>query len=258
MEAPGSATMAAAPWRTARSPRSAAAPWRPAIRANGSNGPSRNGAASGGDDGRFRAWPLQLLFHNISWYLAFEFDAIGTSEGLIRTLRVDRLVLHGHDGNVMRSQESQHERAMARLERLLHVCGGLWFGNDLTAQLAVMPEERTDAYDTLRFSCTPQVFQLIREEPNRFPPEHTAYSRPIPGHSSWSQGPLDTLAPNPATDSHPYPVELLLPRWTLESDWDLRTWLFRWGSGVRIEQPLALREQHLQQARGVVELYGDS
>ena len=24
-----------------------------------------------GDDGRFRAWPLQLLFHNISWYLAF-------------------------------------------------------------------------------------------------------------------------------------------------------------------------------------------
>lgn len=217
-----------------------------------------------GQDGSFRAWPLQLLFHNISWYLAFEFDAIGTSEGLIRTLRVDRLVLLGLDGNVMRSQESQHERAMARLERLLHVCGGLWFGTDIAAQLAVMPEEEkraattTDAYDTLRFSCTPQVFQLIREEPNRFPPEHTAYSRPIPGHSSWSQGPLDTLAPNAATDSHPYPVELLLPRWTLESDWDLRAWLFRWGSGVRIESPQALREQHLQQARGVVELYGDA
>jgi hypothetical protein len=113
-----------------------------------------------------------------------------------------------------------------------------------------------DYYDTLRFSCTPEVFQLIREEPNRFPMEHTAYSRPIPDHSSWSQGLLDTLAPNPATDSHPYPVELLLPRWTLESDWDLRTWLFRWGSGVRVESPQALREQHLQQARGVVELYG--
>jgi hypothetical protein len=105
--------------------------------------------------------PLLLLFHNISWYLAFEFDAIGTSEGLIRT---------------------------------------------------------------------PQVFQLIREEPNRFPPEHTAHSRPIPGHSSWSQGPLDTLGPNRATDSHPYPVELLLPRRRLEFDWDLRAWLFRWGS----------------------------
>jgi hypothetical protein len=29
-------------------------------------------------------WPLQLLFHNISWFLAFEVDAIGTGEGLIR------------------------------------------------------------------------------------------------------------------------------------------------------------------------------
>ena len=208
-----------------------------------------------GDDGRFRAWPLQLLFHNISWYLAFELDAIGSPEGLIRTLRVDRLVFLGLDGHVMRSHEREHQRAMARLERLLHVCGGLWFGNDLDAQLAVMPQERTDAYDTLRFSCTPQVFQLIREEPNRFPPEHTAYSRPIPGHSSWSPGPLDRLAPNPATGSHPYPVELLLPRWTLESDWDLRAWLFRWGAGVRIESPQVLREQHLQQACGVVELY---
>ncbi len=236
-----------------------------------------------GMDGRFSAWPLQLLFHNISWYLAFETDAIGSPEGLIRTLRVDRLVLHGHDGNVIRNQESQHERAMARLERLLHVCGGLWFGSDIAAQLAVMPAEEAaadasgkalvkppaasrpipgrevpgrDWYDTLRFSCTPQVFQLIREEPNRFPPEHTSYSKPIPGHSSWSQGPLDSLAPNPATDSHPYPVELLLPRWTLESDWDLRSWLFRWGAGVRIEQPRALRELQLQQACGVVELYG--
>jgi len=51
-----------------------------------------------GDDGRFSAWPLQLLFHNISWYLAFEHDAIGTREGLIRTLRVYRLVLLGNDG----------------------------------------------------------------------------------------------------------------------------------------------------------------
>jgi len=108
----------------------------------------------------------------------------------------------------------------------------------------------------LRFSCTPHGFALIHEEPNRFPPEHTAYSQPIERQSWWTEGPLDTLAPNPPTDSHPYPVELLLPRWTVQDDWDLRTWLFRWGAGVRIEQPLALREHHLQQAQGVVDLYG--
>jgi predicted kinase len=217
-----------------------------------------------GDDGRFSAWPLQLLFHNISWYLAFETDAIGTREGLIRTLRVDRLVLLGNDGAVRRSHEGKHEQAMARLTRLLHVCGGLYFGQELEAQLAIMPAEQQgrsaipgrEWFETLRFSCTPHVFALIHEEPNRFPPEHTAYSRPIEGQSWWSQGPLDTLTPNPTGDSHPYPVKLLLPRWTVADDWDLRTWLFRWGAGVRIEQPLALREHHLQQAKGVVDLYG--
>jgi hypothetical protein len=110
--------------------------------------------------------------------------------------------------------------------------------------------------ETLRFSCAGNVFALIREEPNRFSPEHTAYSRPIAGESRWQANPLDTLAPNPTGDSHPYPVELLLPRCTVQDDWDLRTWLFRWGAGVRIEQPLALRELHLQQAQGVVDLYG--
>lgn len=183
---------------------------------------------------------------------------------MIRTLRVDRLVILGNDGAVRRSHEGEHEQAMARLTRLLHVCGGLYFGQELEAQLAIMPAEPPgrsaipgrEWFETLRFSCTPHVFALIHEEPNHFPPEHTAYSRPIEGQSWWSQGQLDTLAPNPAGDSHPYPVELLLPRWTVQDDWDLSTWLFRWGAGVRIEQPLALREHHLQQAQGVVDLYG--
>ena len=210
------------------------------------------------DDGRFRAWPLQLLFHNISWYLAFEIESIGKPEGLIRTLRVDRLHLLNHDGVVRRSQEADHDRALTRLERLLHVCGGLWFGTSLEGQQAVMSgaDAASDWYDTLRFSCTPRVFSLIREEPNRYAPEHTAYSLPIPTLSNWSVGPLDRLAPNAPSDSHPYPVELRLPRWTVAEDWDLRSWLFRWGNGLRIEQPHALRQHHLLHAQGVVELYG--
>jgi hypothetical protein len=120
------------------------------------------------------------------------------------------------------------------------------------------PSLNTSATSTRRrwpgpWGCT---IQLPKQRIWCFPPEHTAYSKPIPGQSSWSQGPLDTLAPNPTSDSHPYPVELVLPRWTVQDDWDLRTWLFRWGAGVRIEQPLALREHHLQQAQGVVDLYG--
>jgi hypothetical protein len=129
------------------------------------------------------------------------------------------------------------------LQRLQLVCGGLYFGDSIDDQLAVMaPATGRTAkppWGVLRFSCTPQVFQLIREEPHRFPPEHTAHT---------------SLPPNPAGDSHPHPVEIRLPSWTIERDWDLRNWLFRWGAGIRIEQPLDLRELQLQQAREVVAL----
>jgi hypothetical protein len=193
-----------------------------------------------GEDGRFQAWPLQLLFHNISWYLAFELDVIGRHEGLILALRVDRLVLHGTDGAVRRSREQDHERAMARLETLLHISGGLYFGNSLEGQVAVMvPTEASAWFDTLRFSCTDEVFAQIQEEPKRSAQDHTTMA-----------------AANPPGDSHPHPVEVRLPRWTVQESWELRSWLYRWGAGIRIEQPPELRALHLQQAREVVKQYG--
>ncbi|KAF0655147.1 kinase [Cyanobium sp. Copco_Reservoir_LC18] len=222
-----------------------------------------------GDDGRFRAWPLQLLFHNISWYLAFETAEVGRMEGLIRTLRVDRLVMLCEDGNIRRNTECEHENALGRLQRLLVFCGGLYLGDDIDEQrfianhrLAPWLDGECDPvlpglsnYEQLVFSCTTEVFRLIREEPRRFPPEHTAYSRPLAGQPPWPASPLDTLAPNPSGDSHPHRVEVWLPRWTVEQDWDLRTWLFRWGAGVRIERPLGLRDEHHQHGKGVVDLY---
>ena len=227
------------------------------------------------DDGRFRAWPLQLLFHNISWYLAFETWEVGRPVGLIRCLRLDRLELISEDGNA-RHSELEHGAAMERLQRLQLICGGLYFGQSIDAQLAVTgnssshsltskspvrgdPKSETaglEHYERLRFCCTPLVFGFIREEPLRFAVEHTAYAKPIPGLPKLEASPLDVLEPNPMQDSHPYPVELLLPHWTVHEDWDLRSWLFRWGAGIRIESPVQLREVQRLQAQGVVDLYG--
>ena len=228
------------------------------------------------DDKRFRVWPLQLLFYNISWYLAFETHSIGGTDqrGLIRVLRTDRLNFLGHDGNTRRAMEQDHADAMERLDRLHHVCGGLYFGDDIDAQLAVMridPEHVHDLSDRqpdllsesdirgvcfqmIRFHCTAPVFRLIREEPKRFPAEQTRYSQPLPG-DQWTAGPLDTLTPNGTGSSHPYPVQILLPAWTVQHDWDLRNWLFRWGDGVRIESPIELKHRHWTTAQGVVNLY---
>ena len=57
------------------------------------------------------------------------------------------------------------------------------------------------------------------------------------------------LEPGPADASHPYPVELDLPPWTVAADIDLRSWLFACGGGIRIEQPDVLRQELLQRCQ---------
>ena len=212
----------------------------------------------GGPAGLLRVWPLQLLFHTIGWYLVFEEDSIGREEGLIRCERLDRLALRRSEGGYRREPEARR-RALARMQRLLHHCGGIHFGRDLEAQLAVAsesPRRRQQALTTLRFSCQPWAFAFIRESLQRFPIEHTRYSLPLPGDSWWRhpQAP-HRLSPNPAGDSHPYPVEIDLPTWTVEEDADLRTALFGFGAGLRIETPASLRERHRRHCREALAVY---
>jgi hypothetical protein len=92
------------------------------------------GSFADSPNGSFRVWPLQLLFPNIGWYLVFEEDAIGTGVGLIRSERIDRLALRRSERGNRRSDEA-HSQALRRLELLLHHSGGIYFGDDLAAQL---------------------------------------------------------------------------------------------------------------------------
>ena len=198
--------------------------------------------------GELRVWPLQLIFHNVGWYLLFEEDQVGREQGLIRSERLDRLAMARGDGDLRRNPE-QHAAAINRLKRLLHHSGGIFFGSDLEQQLAVASssvQRRTQALVTLRFCCSPWAFAFIREGLQRYPIEHTRFSRPLPGDSWWHHPKAPhVLEPGPADASHPYPVELDLPPWTVAADIDLRSWLFAFGGGIRIEQPDVLRQELL-------------
>jgi hypothetical protein len=61
------------------------------------------------------------------------------------------------------------------------------------------------------------------------------------------------LEPVSADSSHPYPVELDLPPWTVAADVDLRSWLFAFGGGIRIESPDVLRQELVQRSREAME-----
>jgi predicted kinase len=208
--------------------------------------------------GELRVWPLQLIFHNVGWYLLFEDDAIGQEQGLIRSERLDRLALPRGDGDLRRSSE-QHAAALNRLERLLHHSGGIYFGSDLEQQLAVASasaQRRSQALITLRFSCAPWAFAFLREGLQRYPIEHVRFSRPLPGDSWWHHPKAPhVLEPGPAASSHPYPVELDLPPWTVAADIDLRSWLFAFAGGIRIDQPDALRREHCRTLEEALAVY---
>jgi hypothetical protein len=210
-------------------------------------------------DGELRVWPLQLIFHNIGWYLIYEEDAIGREQGLIRSERLDRLALRQHESDLRRSPEQQ-QKPLQRLEKLLHHTGGIYFGDDLEAQLALgsgSPQVRAGQLETLRFCCTPWAFAFLREGAGRYPLEQTRFSRPLSGDRWWHHPRAPhVLEPNTNGDSHPYPVELDLPRWTVASDIDLRNWLFGFGGGIRIEQPVALRQEFIQRCSEGLAVHG--
>jgi hypothetical protein len=215
---------------------------------------AHHGHSPGGEQ---QVWPLQLLFHTIGWYLAYEEDAIGRREGLIRTERLDRLALRRVETGFSRTIGTRR-RSLERLQRLMELCGGIFLGEDLAAQLdlaSAKPERITGQLQTLRFHAQPWVFRFLREGLQRFPLRHTRLSRPLPD-DPWRPPPQAPcqLAPSPG-DSHPYPVEIDLPPWTLAADVDFRRWIFGFGAGVRIESPAALAAEHRERAIAVAALY---
>ena len=227
---------------------------------------SHDGTTIGDGSGEWRVWPLQLIFHHVGWYLCVEEDVIGQEHGLIRCERLDRLALQsasrrsGPSDGLRRSPERQHA-ALQRLERLLHHSGGIHFGDDIKAQLDLAsssPRARASVLQTLRCSATPWAFAFLREGMGRYPREQVRFSKPLPGDSWWHHPDAPhVLEPNAATDSHPYPLELDLPSWTLAADIDLRTWLYGFGEGIRVEAPTALREELVNRCWAMLAAHGE-
>jgi hypothetical protein len=232
-------------------------------------------------------WPLQILFHNIAWYLAYE-SKEPQSLGLLVVTRLDRLRLAGElpevrDGRLMTD-------ALQRLQLLCRRCGGIYFTNDLHQQQDVLRDlldlqrspdstrraqsQQDDRLPSLhdrqldglcqrgamtrvRFRCTPEVFTFMREGFNRYPPEQMRLSGPRPG-DAWTLPDVGIKPLSPLLEPdvrHPYPVEFILPSWTVDKDIDFRRWLFGFDSRIVIDAPASLRHIHEDYGAGIAALY---
>lgn len=86
----------------------------------------------------------------------------------------------------------------------------------------------------MRFHYTATVFDFLRKGLQRIPLRQIRLSKPPPG-DSWRplrQAPHYLEARNAI--SHPYPVELDVPRWSVERDVDFRRCLGGYGEGIMI------------------------
>jgi hypothetical protein len=195
------------------------------------------GHTAGAGKPEITVWPLQILFHNIGWYLAYEAT---TLDALLTVARLDRLELISANIGAAPRPLAKMQQAQKRLEHLCRRTGGVFLGGNHHQQrelaVANLSEERLadllrkGTLIRVRFHCTERIHTIIREGNNRYPSEQMLFGEAL------SAGPVDP--------THPHPVEFLLPAWTVELDRDFRRWLFGFGGEIRIETPEALRQEH--------------
>ena len=221
-------------------------------------------------------WPLQILFHNIAWYLAYQ--QANDVRGVITVTRLDRLMLAG----LLPQRRSVKDMlaAQKRLHLLCKRCGGILLSRNGEMQEDILGlsfgggAKTSEPLETLnqkqikeliskgsltlvRFRCTAEVFAFMRDGFNRYPPEQMRLSGPRPD-DDWKLPNIgiEQLTPCPdVNEKHPYPVEFILPSWTVEDDIDFRRWLFGFDSRIVIEEPKSLRHKHKEFGAGIAGLY---
>jgi predicted kinase len=193
----------------------------------------------------FQAWPVQIVFHNIGWYLGYEMLS-GDQKGLLAFERLDRL-FRGRSGGPTRHANAQ-ERACEALEQLFRASGGLFLGTNAHDQrqwLQGSPEQCQALSQTLELWCNDEVFRFISEGDQRFPPDQIRLSPRLPDSRRPSDPKIFCLKPT-EDPTYPHRFQVQLPYWALQGI-DLRRWVWGFQAKVRVVSPVEF-VAHLRQA----------
>jgi hypothetical protein len=199
----------------------------------------------------FLAWPLQIVFHNIAWYLGYEI-ATGPQAGLLRFERLDRLLL-GQAQHQTRSR-LQQLKALKHLNRLSRDSGGLYLSDDAQAQRQYLGRaaDRKAVTLTLELWLTDAIFKFVSEGTQRFPPNQMKMS-PRPSGPSATNTKLYSLDPSP-DPQYPHRFQVTLPIWSLQ-DVDLRRWILGFTDQVKVVSPPELVDSLRSWGAAIAKLY---
>ncbi|PSO59625.1 MAG: kinase [Cyanobacteria bacterium QH_7_48_89] len=185
----------------------------------------------------FEAWPVQIAFHNIAWYLGYQRE----SDGLFRFERLDRLVANVRRPTRQRTSEEWH-RALEQLQQLYHSSFGIYLGRspeDQQAYLSKDPQKRASVESKLELWFQEDVFQFVREGTARLPDSQLRMTAQQPSDARRSS--IFQLKGSPDGD-YPQRLVMTLPRWSLQ-DFDLKRWILGYTGQVKVASPPQFAEQ---------------
>jgi predicted kinase len=202
----------------------------------------------------FRVCPLQIVFHNIGWYLGFEILE-GDYQGLLQFERLDRLFRgYPHPATIDTKLQQQ---SLNKLQKLYQASGGLFLGKDVQAQRKFLGRDAAD-----RATVTIQVelwfndyaFRFISEGTQRFPISQMKMSPKLSDSStSQRQASIFTLSKTSDTE-HSNRFRVMLPCWSMQ-DIDLRRWILGFGNTVKVIEPPELATAVADIGKAISALY---
>ena len=210
-----------------------------------------SGTFSPEPDALFRAYPLQLVFHHIGWYLGFEHYE-GAKKGLLQFERLDRLFL-GKPQNKARSRNAQH-KSLQRLIKLYQSSGGIFLGIDPNLQkqyLSSDPSQREQVEVMIELWFSEAIFPFISEGTQRFPQRQMKMSQPLNRDFMRQNRALFSL--RKTHDPHfPHRFRVYLPQWSLD-DVDLHRWILGFGGEAKVVKPDRLRDALKRKGKAILE-----
>jgi len=201
----------------------------------------------------FQVWPIQIVFHNIGWYLGYELVG-GPQQGLLQFERLDRL-FRGRMMGQKRDRKLQ-EQAGHQLQRLFQTSGGLFLGTNPRHQqqwLKGNSTQRQEMSAMLELWCNDRSFRFISEGDQRFPIDQMKFSPRLPNSHRPGNPKLFRLKPT-GDSHHPHRLQITLPYWALQGI-ELQRWIWGFKQQVRVISPPELVEQFRAEVRALDALY---
>jgi len=209
------------------------------------------------DQPHFTAYPLQIVFHNIAWYLGYEIGE-GDKKGLFGFARIDRIRFQ--QVNTQRDINEQ-KKALDKLHKLYDASAGIYLGDDVAKQRQYLDSQQGKKLNvTVILYATELAFKFICEGNQRFQKIEMSLPDWLKG-TSYDRG-IFKLEQN--IPPYQYTIKITLPEWSLPKlspeypgDIDLIRWISVWGKKVKVISPQSLIDKIYSIGEGITNIYQD-